>query len=651
MGNGPAYKTIRCTRIRFKGYKRLANTSCNVSGKIVAFVGQNEAGKSSLLQALEWLTDDGAVALDPLLKNRTRKPSDTEVVVESTFALGSDDLKEIEDLDFAETPRKFIIQRVANGELRDGFEPDVRRNPRPFTDAHGALERARKKFPAVLTDENEDEGPTDWADAIQGLLEDPEAQWDQESVDAATSLADWLEAPANPSRTDKPRDQRSASMIRIAAEIGAREHPSEVGRRRISERVPKFILFTDTDRALATLTPIHDAAHRNVIKPALQNILTIAEIEPSALWQVHADGDSGERQTMLDNGNKRLDEFFGQAWNQSNITVSLSLTDTGLETHVREVGTGRFTRIEERSDGLRAFVALAAFLEARRDAVPPILLIDEAELHLHLNAQADLVGVLLKQIKATQVLYTTHSPGCLPSDLGTAIRMLEPDPKNKESSRIRQEFWTNSEPGFRPLLYAMGANAAAFSICRAAVLAEGAADMVLLPTLIRMATGLDDLTYQVAPGLSHAHAYDMDLDEVAARVVYLTDGDSEGRRYRTDLERANVPTDRIFSLPTDTALEDLLDEKFLHDVVRGLLSEMKLEHILNDGSFDPSIPIARALQKWGKAQEPKVSVPGKVAIAYAVLDRGDEIKMTVEGKRALKSLHGKFEVALAKSPS
>ena len=250
--------------------------------------------------------------------------------------------------------------------------------------------------------------------------------------------------------------------------------------------------------------------------------------------------------------------------------MNLDVDERGLLTHVVDMDTRRFTRIEERSEGLRAFVTLAVFLGSQALEVPPILLIDEAELHLHADAQADLVGGLLRQINATQVWYTTHSPACLPSDLGTGIRLLE---RHGEKSEIKSHFWTNQEPGFAPLLYAMGAGAAAFSRCRWAVLGEGASEMILLPTLIRKATGLDDLPYQVAPGLANARGHDMDVEEVAARVIYLTDGDKPDD-YLSDLRASNVPESRLKSLPPGTSVEDLLDRDFLISVINSLLPEM-----------------------------------------------------------------------------
>ena len=386
---------------------------------------------------------------------------------------------------------------------------------------------------------------------MAAALDDPDREWTEIDREHAEALVAWLEEV--PEGRKRSRDERTAALIRTTAVIGRTKHPAVAGIELMRARVPKFVLFTEADRDLPTLTVLNTPEAISAMRPAIRNLLTVAGVDASALWAAYAERDTGEVQTILGGGNERLDAFFGQAWNQSNVSVRLDLDAHGLTTHVYEIDNKRFTRIEERSDGLRAFVALAAFLEAQRLDVPPILLIDEAETHLHFDAQADLAGVLLKQVKATQVFYTTHSPGCLPSDLGTGIRLLK---RVGPTSEIVSHFWTNEAPGFGALLFAMGAGAAAFSVCRWAVLAEGASEMILLPTLLRLATKADDLPYQVAPGLSNARAYDMNVEEVAAKVVYLTDGDADGAKYREDLEAVGVDNSRIFGLPTGNALED-----------------------------------------------------------------------------------------------
>src|SRR5260370_350742 len=94
----------------------------------------------------------------------------------------------------------------------------------------------------------------------------------------------------------------------------------------------------------------------------------------------------------------------------------------------------------------------------------------------------------------------------------------------------------------------MGAGAAAFTATRYAVLAEGPSEMILLPSLIRAATGLDILQYQVAPGLSEVPTSQYpDLDLQAARVAFVVDGDSGGLKLKGRLVASGVPGDRIMA--------------------------------------------------------------------------------------------------------
>lgn len=43
---------MKCKRVEFAGYKRLLDAKCSLDDHLVAFVGPNEAGKSSVLAVL-----------------------------------------------------------------------------------------------------------------------------------------------------------------------------------------------------------------------------------------------------------------------------------------------------------------------------------------------------------------------------------------------------------------------------------------------------------------------------------------------------------------------------------------------------------------------------------------------------------------------
>jgi len=166
---------------------------------------------------------------------------------------------------------------------------------------------------------------------------------------------------------------------------------------------------------------------------------------------------------------------------------------------------------------------------------------------LHYDAQADLIQMLSHQQQAAQVIYTTHSAGCLPKDLGTGVRLVEP---NKDQERSGVENWPwQKDQGFGPLLLGMGASTLAFVPTRAALIGEGGSEIVLLPTLIREAVGLQALDFQVAPGAAEAsRAAIAHIDFQGSKVAWLVDGDEGGADNRRHLRASNIPPERIFTL-------------------------------------------------------------------------------------------------------
>ena len=232
---------------------------------------------------------------------------------------------------------------------------------------------------------------------------------------------------------------------------------------------------------------------------ALANLALLARLNLQQILLAVQAGDYAAPERPIEEANTTLATFFENSWTQSGVTVRLSHHETRLHVLISSP-VGPYSSIREHSDGLREFVALATFAEVHgygeRDLV---LLIDEAETHLHYNAQADLIRVLDLQRAAAAVIYTTHSAGCLPEDLGGSVRVVVRT--DDAWSEIQNAFWTRGI-GFDPLLLGMGASALVFGAVRKAVIAEGATDLIALPALLREANELTSLGYQIAPGVA-----------------------------------------------------------------------------------------------------------------------------------------------------
>jgi len=332
---------------------------------------------------------------------------------------------------------------------------------------------------------------------------------------------------------------------------------------------------------------------------------------------------------------------------QSKVSVQLATDEQNLRIFVDDAGEA-LTSIAERSDGLKAFVALSAFLALRDTTAPPILLIDEAEQHLHYDAQADLIRILTRQTAASQVIYTTHSAGCLPQDLGAAVRVIVPADVG-ERSEIRNGFWDDT-PGFDSLLMAMGATTFAFSAARHAVLAEGAVETILLPRLFREATGREDPGFQVAPGLANVPKADFRrLDLVAARVAFVVDNDDNGRKIARSLERSGVPSDHIVPIAIsgigDSTIEDLLDVSAYAAAVN---EELRRSHgdavrITEDSLRTANRP--HAVAEACAALD--VPPPNKTAVARRLVEfESDRTLLSADGTTALNDVYRRLLTAL-----
>ncbi|WP_432457850.1 AAA family ATPase [Cellulomonas iranensis] len=642
---------MRLISARVRGIGRLVDTKLNLDAKVIAVVGPNEAGKSTLLRALEYLSS-GAESVPAAERSRAAEVSDETRSIEVKFVLEDEDLQTLEDLDLREKPRQVTFIRQAGGRVFVDITPmPVRSTVR--------LEAALPELTAALVDnawsdwlgDNTYDDPggdasrhfgnelTELIDRVRLMIDDPTGDSAEDLHQAAIDLANALDPDDALAMPLHEALKEVAQCVQIA-------DPAPIARTRLWSRSPDFVLFGEHDRSLKSTYTIDDALVA-APPPALRNLAGAAQFDLGELWRSF--GDLSRRSTAILKANKRLDLVFSRAWKQARLTVSLEVDGDQLRIHLLEKGE-TVTVFDERSAGLRMFVALTAFLQAHGTTRPPVLLIDEAENHLHLDAQADLVNMFVLQESATRVIYTTHSPGCLPPDLGTGIRAVVPRSDGSQVSDVRNSFW-GSGPGFSPLMVAMGAAAAAFTPARRAVLTEGATEMILLPTLLRVATGLTEMPYQVAPGLSEAPTRLLpSLDLEAARVAYLVDGDEGGRALAVSLIRSGVPEGAIFELPVP-GVENLLCPTVYRGAFASLLSEC------NPDAFDiPEVPPiavgaheaswATFLESW--AQGNGLSAPSKIAVANRLVESG-RVVLSPDGEQALQDLHEHIQEVLAPS--
>ena len=252
------------------------------------------------------------------------------------------------------------------------------------------------------------------------------------------------------------------------------------------------------------------------------------------MWSLHQKGSYDQEITICSEASHKLNSLLKNEWSQSKIEFILSVRQNHLHIQSTPNDVYKYTSFSENSDGLRQFVALLCFIKCNPNNNSPIILIDELEQHLHYNAQADIVKFLAQQQIASKVIYTTHSPGCLPEDLGSGVKIIAPDDKESLKSTIVNKFWKSREKivpdgSFAALLSGMGAAAFAFFPLRPALIGEGWTEMILLPQLFREATGNDTLGFMITGGLSESGIKKLHhLNAIGLKVAFFVDSDSAG---------------------------------------------------------------------------------------------------------------------------
>lgn len=437
---------VKLLRAGLWGYRRFEadHGDMDLAGDVIAIVGSNEAGKTSFLEALRHLSNEEEFAASEL----TRK-GNGEACVRATFALEEADRQALDGVQGRQDVRALEVwMREGSDVLNAKTVPALTRDRGPRRRLHAAVERAQRlKWLA--------EGREAISQALEAVLpvltsEEETLTAEQQTAlkDLAIELDDIDDLPAS-------LVQLRDSLWKVR-EHEAQPHPGDVVAGLLRKRLPSFLMFSDQHRHLDSQYDIA-AQHPR----ALRNLARLAGLDLQGLKQANAAGDQATVAELITAANERLQRYFSQAWTQAKVIVRFH-TDAGMLHVFASNKPGTLIPLTERSAGMRQFVALVAFVE-QSGVANPVLLVDEAETHLHYDAQADLVNVFSEQRLVSKVIYTTHSAGCLPQDLGMGVRMIEAcgpegaDPGEWDRSRIRNWFWTDrgGQHGFSPLFMAM----------------------------------------------------------------------------------------------------------------------------------------------------------------------------------------------------
>lgn len=536
---------MKVTSARIGPYKSIStHQDVPIEDAVTVLVGQNEAGKSAVLEAL-FKTRPAvsgpkfSVIADYPRKNlsayeRENPNNDTDVVV-LKFKLTAAEAKAASAAAGIQVPGGFA------------FSENYRYDGKSFVNFRLDEEEAVKA-----------------AVAGGGLIAETSA-----AAAGAKSFPELVAALGEMDLNDHETAFLSAQTARVeatakagwGATVASYEAYSAVKKYR-----PTFLYFGDYNilPGKANLPDLKRRKDANDLRQSDRSILALLRMANIDLGELLATKSYEASVARLEGVSNDLTDQVFKYWKQNEqLDVEIDIDQDPTDEPPFNNGPNLYIRIRNRRHRVtvpfdqrsRGFIWFFSFLvwfddaQAQAEAKTPIfLLLDEPGLSLHGLAQADLLAYINDLSKAHQVVYTTHSPFMVRSDALETVRVVED--RDNVGTAVSDRLDSKDPKSIFPLQAALGYTIAQnLFIAERNLLVEGPADLLYLQSASSSLEeggrqGLDASTVIVPVG---------GLDKVATFIALLF---GNQLRMAVCVDKANVP---------DQRLKEMVVNKLIHD--------------------------------------------------------------------------------------
>jgi hypothetical protein len=557
---------MRISEFRITNYRNIMDSGWIKATDVTAIVGQNEAGKSNLFEALyclhsyidtrynpdeDWPVDDW----------KGKKNAEGKTVAQAYFEFGEGE---------AEALFEFATEVPADDEGND-LEATIATPP------DGLRLFARRSYGYLTGFGLHDQEGNAIAAEDLALSKEKVSEWASEHVPRFVLIQDYEFSGAQVELNDLKSRLDAA---------GGKSHE----------------LATDDQTILI--------------------VLDLAEID---LDDFVEKGSSAEGRTLRQFDKRAasayLTQQFQKLWKQKKVKFDIDVDGPTLNIFAEDEAIGFPVRLNRRSTGFRWYVSFAwKFTHASEgDFENCTLLLEEPGIHLHYSGQRDLLRVFEDLSDTNTVMYTTHLSSMVDQANPERVRIIETDSGHHlrvthgvVSSQSAPMAVIESALGLTPDLSGMLGN-------RKVLIVEGGTDALILSKLSGLLTksgkaGLSDHIY-MWPAQTSTKAPMYAAFAIGQRwdAGVLLDTDEAGRQAHEKIKDMNLKAYadetghefRVLMLgeaagvkKTDVAIEDLFpDEWFLDCVNRSYGLALKLEDLPEDGSTLIAKRVEIALRK------------------------------------------------------
>jgi hypothetical protein len=576
---------MKLSKFRIQNYRAINDSGWIEVEDIAAIVGKNESSKTSLLKALWKFNPFKAepYSLDrewPRGRRKDRSPDQPVSTV--VFEFSEDEIAELHEIDDTVSHVTGVeITKSYSGKTTYSFLPHT-----PVTKAWAkqVVGKIPEAVEGTASKKFKSEFKTAFSDligAVGGLSEFDSAQYKQLVEGFKPKINGFCSAD----EAEAAKDKEVAAKVVAAADLAIKDLASESpGRKAIkmaSSWLPKFIYMDDHKafKGSAHLNQVNERKTNNTLTEEDKTILLIMEMSGLNLEDEVKKGSQPDReQRMLDmsDASSTLTNEIANRWRQKKYEVQFQADGHHFMTFVKDNGAKALVPLDERSKGFQWFFSfdMTFMYETNGSFENAIILLDEPGLHLHADAQRDLLERFKSYAEDNQLIYTTHMPFMIDVRRLDNVWVAEEDPET--GSRFHQDWETAGKDARFTLQAAIGMSwSQSLFVGKNNLIVEGVTDFWFLnamSALLRDAgrAAIDErLVITPAGGATKVAYVGTLLHAQDLNVAVLLDSDKEGEAAHKQLVHQWILEKDHALLLGETlgktgalALEDLFDEDY-----------------------------------------------------------------------------------------
>ena len=461
---------MRLRRFRVRAFRCIHDSGYITVGDLAAFVGRNESGKTTILQALTLLNKDEMV-------------SDLDLCDELTDELKSEIKITEGEFDLNENERELLGEKFPNLSIKKIIIFRTNKNPQiqyDFIDSEFSTQKDTifkswknltddlKNFVEIIPNHVSKQLDTEFFESSMPI--------DKEtfSVKLNTLNKTILDAASQePQVISEWKDLYDQIMGNFDSVFVSNKKRKELEKFILDTLHPRFVYFSDYKKILRNINLneyLKDPTTSDVGRieyleefdraETVKNLLYLAELEIGELK--NASSSPSKLIKLLSTSNKKLTARLNPSWKGEPIHVELRLNPGNIMSviisDVHKDGTITNTGLlNRRAEGFKwtfSFIVNFAAETQKAELKEAILLLDEPARNLHPTQQLGISDLLKNLTGSNQVLYATHSPFMIFDYTPGNLLVVELDRK-KHLSRIFYDYWNADDATLTPILYGL----------------------------------------------------------------------------------------------------------------------------------------------------------------------------------------------------